>query len=117
MGSGVTGGNGEVVIRQKTGTYTIKTVGLSNGLKAYGLKSASDFDFYINQTLDTYDNAGTLAGDSVAYNPEGQYDTAQEWLTTGVIDNVSMEESKTHLPVKIWVSGLPVRMEESKDGL
>lgn len=85
LGSGVTGGNGEVIIRQKTGTYTIKTVGLSNGLKAYGLKSASDFDFYINQTLDTYDNSGTLAGDSVAYNPEGQYDASQEWLTTGVI--------------------------------
>ena len=87
LGSGVTGGNGEVIIRQKTGTYTIKTLGLSNGLKAYGLKSASDFDFYINQTLDTYDNSGKLAGDSVAYNPEGQYDTAQEWLTTGVIDD------------------------------
>ncbi len=87
LGSGVTGGNGEVIIRQKTGTYTITTVGLSNGLKAYGLKSASDFDFYINQTLDTYDNSGKLGGDSVAYNPEGQYDAAQEWLTTGVIDD------------------------------
>lgn len=86
LGSGVTGGNGEVIIRQKTGVYTIKTVGLSNGLKAYGLKSASDFDFYINETLNTYDNTGKLGGDSVAYNPEGQYDAAQEWLTTGVID-------------------------------
>ncbi|MCD7849426.1 MAG: FimB/Mfa2 family fimbrial subunit [Parabacteroides sp.] len=87
LGSGVTGGNGEVVIRQKTGVYTIKTVDLEKGLKAYGLKSASDFDFYINETLDTYDNSGKLAGDSVAYNPEGQYDAAQEWLTTGVIDD------------------------------
>lgn len=86
LGSGIVGGDGQVVIRLKTGTYTIKTSGLNNALKAYGLRSASDFDFYINRTLSVYDNAGSLDGDSVAYNPEGTYDTAQEWLTTGIID-------------------------------
>ena len=87
LGSGIVGGDGEVVVRLKTGTYTIKTIGLSNALKAYGLKSASDFDFYIDQTLDTYDNAGVLSGDSVTYNPEGEYDATQEWLTKGIVDN------------------------------
>ena len=86
LGSGIVGGDGQVVIRLKTGTYTIKTLGLNNALKSYGLKSAADFDFYINRTLDTHDNSGALTGDSVAYHPEGTYDTAQEWLTTGVID-------------------------------
>lgn len=86
LGSGIVGGDGLVVIRLKTGTYTIKTLGLNNALRSYGLKSAADFDFYINRTLNTHDNKGALTGDSVAYNPEGTYDTAQEWLTTGVID-------------------------------
>lgn len=90
LGSGLVGGDGEVVIRLKTGTYTIKTLGLPNALKAYGLKSASDFDFYIDQTLDTYNNAGVLSGDSVTYNPEGEYDATREWLTKGVIDNESL---------------------------
>ena len=90
LGSGIVGGDGEVAVRLKTGTYTIKTIGLSNALKAYGLKSASDFDFYIDQTLNTYDNAGKLEGDSIGYNPEGEYDSAQEWLTKGVIDNAAL---------------------------
>lgn len=80
----------EIAIRLKTGTYTIKTIGLPNALKAYGLKSASDFDFYIDQTLNTYNNAGKLEGDSIGYNPEGEYDSAQEWLTKGVIDNAAL---------------------------
>ena len=54
LGSGIVGGDGQVVIRLKTGTYTIKTLGLNNALKSYGLKSAADFDFYINRTLDTH---------------------------------------------------------------
>ena len=87
LGSGIVGGDGEVVIRLKTGTYTIKTDGLQTALDFYGLKSSGDFDFYINKTLDTYDATGKQLGDSIPYNPEGQYDDqAIEWLTTGVID-------------------------------
>lgn len=90
LGSGIVGGDGEVAIRLKTGTYTIKTIGLPNALKSYGLRSASDFDFYIDRTLNTYNNAGKLEGDSVAYNPDGEYDNSQEWLTKGVIDNAAL---------------------------
>ena len=90
LGSGIVGGDGEVVIRLKTGTYTIKTIGLPASLSYYGLKSTSDFNFYIDRTLDTYSNAGVLEGDSVAYNPEGTYDTVQEWMTTGMIDDPSL---------------------------
>lgn len=87
LGSGVAGGNSEVIIRLKTGTYTLKTEGLQTALDFYGLKSSGDFDFYINNTLDTYDASGKLEGDSIPYNPEGQYDNQSvEWLTTGPVD-------------------------------
>ena len=87
LGSGIVGGDGEVVIRLVTSTYTVKTEGLQNALNFYGLKSSGDFDFYINNTLDSYDAAGNQVGDSIPYNPEGQYDTQSvEWLSTGPVD-------------------------------
>lgn len=86
QGSGIAGGNGELPIRLKTSTVTMKTIGLPTAVQTYGLKSASAFDFYMNRTLDTYDYAGSLTGDSIAYHPEGVYDANQEWMSKGIVD-------------------------------
>lgn len=89
FGSGIVGGDGEIPVRHKTATISVKTSGLPSALRSFGLKSSNDLNFYMNRTLDTYSYSGTLTGDSVAYNPTGQYDTLGEWQTVGSEDKHS----------------------------
>lgn len=86
FGSGILGGDGVIPVRHKTATISVKTSGLPTALRSFGLKSSSDLDFYMNRTLDTYNYSGKLTGDSVSYNPAGQYDTSGEWQTKGPED-------------------------------
>lgn len=83
-GTGVAGGNQEIVIVPKIGTVTMETKGLSYALGARGLKASGDCDFYMNRTLSGFDYTGKQIGDSVYYNPEGMWNplTASEWVTT-----------------------------------
>ncbi|WP_298547621.1 FimB/Mfa2 family fimbrial subunit [uncultured Parabacteroides sp.] len=83
-GTGVAGGNQEIVIVPKIGTVTMETQGLPYALGARGLKATGDCDFYMNRTLSAFDYTGRQTGDSVYYNPEGMWDrsTASEWVTT-----------------------------------
>lgn len=89
LGSGITGGDGYIPVKIKTGSISIKTSGLPNAVRFYGLKSATDFNYYMTRTLNAYDYAGVQTGDSVAYNPAGEYDSSQEWETQGVQDQYS----------------------------
>jgi len=89
LGSGITGGDGYIPVKIKTGSLSIKTSGLSNAVRFYGLKSATDFNYYMTRTLNAYDYAGIQTGDSVTYNPAGEYDSSQEWETQGVQDQYS----------------------------
>lgn len=110
LGSGIAGGNGEIAVRIKTGVVTIKTLGLQTSLKSLGLKSAASLDFYLDRTLDAYDYAGTQTGDSVAYNPDGTFDTSMEWMTQGAVDN------KTYGGVQNVFAGKNLGVAISKDG-
>ena len=89
LGSGITGGDGYIPVKIKTGSLSIKTSGLSDAVRFYGLKSATDFNYYMTRTLNAYDYAGIQTGDSVTYNPAGEYDSSQEWETQGVQDQYS----------------------------
>lgn len=80
---GVAGGNQEIVIVPKIGSITVETQGLDFALKHYGLKSlksANEFNFYMNRTKSGFDYNGTIIGDSVYYNPEGAL-VSNEWKT------------------------------------
>lgn len=80
-------GNDTLTIRLKTGTYTIKTLGVQNLLKAYRLKSTDTFGFTVNRALNTYNATGTQTGDSVAFIPPVLLNTkTSEWMTDGPFD-------------------------------
>ena len=89
-GSGVVVSNTKtdryIPVKIKTGSLSIKTSGLQNAVRFYGLKSATDFNYYMTRTLNTYDYAGTQTGENVSYNPAGEYDASYEWETQGVQD-------------------------------
>lgn len=75
----------EIVIRIKTGTITMETQGLQYAIARHNLRStAADFQYYMNRTPSQYDYRGEQIGDSVYYNPEGQWDKTNqaEWITT-----------------------------------
>ena len=92
-GSGVVVSNTKtdryIPVKIKTGSLSIKTSGLQNAVRFYGLKSATDFNYYMTRTLNTYDYAGTQTGENVSYNPAGEYDASYEWETQGVQDQYS----------------------------
>lgn len=80
----------EIVIAPKTASVYMWTQGLSNyhdKLKRDGLRSDDgapfDCEFYLDKTLSKYNHAGTLEGDSVYYNPAGEWtDPAySDWRT------------------------------------
>lgn len=85
MGTGVAGGNQEIVLVPKTGTISMSTVGLQyaiNSNRQLRATTSTQPDFYMNKTLSEFDYKGELVGDSVYYNPEGQWnETASEWVT------------------------------------
>lgn len=89
LGSGITGGDGYIPVKIKTGSLSIKTSGLQNAVHYYGLTSESDFNYYMTRTLNAYDYAGTQTGDNVSYNPAGEYDSTREWETVGPQDQYS----------------------------
>lgn len=81
MGNGVAGGDKQIIIRAKTGTIEMRTVGLQYHTRTSGLRATSSTcDFFINRTLSSYNYKGELIGDSVYYNPEGDW-KATEWIT------------------------------------
>lgn len=81
MGNGVAGGDKQIVIRPKTGTVEMRTIGLQYVYQKQGLRATStECNFYMNRTLSTYNSKGELTGDSVYYNPEGDWKTT-EWIT------------------------------------
>jgi len=76
--------NEEIIIGPKTAKVFMRTEGLANyhdRLVREGLRSDSDepFDceFYLDKTLSQYNSQGTLQGDSVYYNPTGEWSDAQ----------------------------------------
>lgn len=85
MGTGVAGGNQEIILVPKTGTISMETVGLQYALnKNRWLRAAQSEEpgFYMNKTLGGFDYKGEQVGDSVYYNPDGQWnETASEWIT------------------------------------
>lgn len=81
MGKGVVGGDKQIVIEPKTGSVEMRTSGLQYVYQKQGLRSTSvGCDFYMNRTLNTYNYKGELVGDSVYYNPEGDWKST-EWVT------------------------------------
>lgn len=89
QGSGITGGDSYIPVKIKTGSLSIKTSGLQNAVRFYGLKSATDFNYYMTRTLNTYDYSGKQTGNNVSYNPAGEYDASLEWETQGIQDQYS----------------------------
>lgn len=81
MGKGVAGSDKQIVIRPKTGSVEMLTRGLQYVYRKQGLRAASaECDFFMDKTLEAYDYKGKLTGDSVYYNPEGDW-KATEWVT------------------------------------
>lgn len=80
-----------VVVRLKVGTFTIKTEGLENAQRVYGLKSTGEYNFGMTNTLDTYDYTGTQTGSIISYKPDSEADPREtkEWSTTGQMDKVA----------------------------
>lgn len=83
-GTGVAGGNQEIIVKIKVGSVSMATVNFQYALKN-DLRSAtgSEYDFYLNRTAGSYNYKGEQVGDSVYYNPESAWnETATEWMTT-----------------------------------
>lgn len=80
--SGYVGGNQEIVIGPCTGTVTMETVNLSKA-KNGSLKAGENdvYMFQVDRTKQSLDYNGEHAGDEVYYNPDGKFDTKQEWVT------------------------------------
>lgn len=80
----------EIVIRPKTASVYMWTQGLSyynDKLRREGLRSDGaepfDCDFFLDKTLSAYNHEGVLQGDSVYYNPSGEWTDAaySDWRT------------------------------------
>lgn len=84
IGDGITV-NDTIVIRPRTGEIHIETEGLQYAINARTLKADDPMcNFYLNRTLDSYNYKGETIGDSVYYNPAGDWGTStigKEWYT------------------------------------
>lgn len=81
MGEGVAGGDKQIVIEPKTGSVEMRTNGLQYVYRKQGLRAAStECNFYMDKTLNAYNYRGELTGDSVYYNPAGDWKST-EWVT------------------------------------